>query len=77
MTFKSPPDLPGSCEDVRGFMGNVQGGIFDGTSQVVVAWQPTEEDIKKINTGQPIYLSVMGNLPPHYVCMSFEEACQG
>jgi len=76
MTFKSPPDMPGTCEDVRGYMGQVKGGPFDGAQHTVVAWQPTEEEIHRMANGEPIYLSVIGNLPPHYLCMSYEEAVE-
>ena len=76
-TFTSPPDLEGSCRDIRAFHGQAQGGIFDGAPQVVVAWRPSDEELRRINEGQPIFLSVMGGLPPHYVGTSFEEVTSG
>lgn len=74
MTFRSPEDLEGSCLEIKGYVGEVQGGIFDGSPQMIVAWMPTEEEFDLINEGCPIFLSVIGGLPPHRLCVSFEEA---
>lgn len=56
------------------YEGEVVGGSVDGTKQVVVAWKPTEEELKRINNGGAIYLTFMGGLPPHYPSTSFWEA---
>ena len=74
ITFESPTDLPGSCSPIQGYMGVVQGGVFDGSAHIVVAWHPSPEDLEKINAGHPVFLSVIGHLPPHFLCMSFGEA---
>lgn len=74
VVFGSPEDLKGSCQDIKGYAGEVKGGVFDGSVQIIVAWQPTQWDIERIVAGRPIFLSVIGSLPPHRMCMSFEEA---
>lgn len=71
--FMSPPDMPGSCEEIKGYVGRLASGPFDGAMLAVVAWKPSEEEIEKIKQGQSIFLSFVGSLPPHYVGTSFEE----
>ena len=71
--FGSPKDLQGSCKQIHGFTQEVCGGIWDGSLQVIVAWKPSSEDIAKIVEGSPIFLATMGSLPPHRLCMDFEE----
>ena len=72
--FGSPSDLPGSCIDIEAHLSVVEQGIFEGTRRVVVAWKPTDEDLKKLLAGASIYLTCMGGLPPHFMSTSFEDA---
>lgn len=74
VVFGSPSDLPGSCQPIHAFQGQVQGGIFDGSQFVITAWKPTPEELRVLNEGGSVYLCVMGGLPPHYLTTSFEEA---
>lgn len=71
--LKSPPDLEGSCQEIRAYQGEVVGGIWDGSQVVVTAWKPSPEELEELNNGGSVFLHVMGGLPPHYVCTSFEE----
>lgn len=73
-TFKSPPDLPGSCAPIKGLICEAKGGIWDGSMQVVVAWKPSPQELQDLNEGGVIYLSVMGGLPPHFLCTRITEA---
>lgn len=52
----------------------ILGGSCDGLPQVVVAWQPSLEEVELIRQGKPIYLSVIGGLPPHYLTMNLYAA---
>ena len=52
----------------------VNGGVWDGSDVVVVAWQPTEAELKELNAGGRVYLTMMGGLPAHFVSTSFKEA---
>ena len=71
--FGSPKELQGSCWEIEGFCREVVGGIWDGTPQVIVAWKPSMEEIRKMLQGNPIFLSVMGGLPPHRLAVDFDE----
>lgn len=74
--FNSPPDLEGSCLPIKAHIGQVQGGIFDGSMQCIVAWKPTVEELAELNRGGSIYLAVMGGLPPHCLSTNFEAIKQ-
>ncbi len=56
------------------FAGKIHGGNLDGSSVSVVAWQPSPEEIEQIKNGAPIFLTVLGCLPPHFLSLSFKEA---
>lgn len=56
------------------FTGNIQGGPFDGSQMVIVAWKPTLADLVNLNNGGCVFVSVIGQLSPHYVSSTFEEA---
>jgi hypothetical protein len=73
--FGPPKDLEESqCKKIPAFVHQIKKGSIDGATQCVVAWIPDRQDIERILQGQPIFLSVMGGLPPHYLSTSFEEA---
>lgn len=64
---------------VRPCVGHVReivGGSCDGLPQVIVAWKPSNEDVKRIIDGELIYLSCIGSLPPHFLTTSFVAATQ-
>ena len=74
-TFGAPSDMDESqVMTIPGFAGQVTGGSCDGMPVVVVAWRPTPEELRDIVDGKPIFLSVFGGLPPHYMATSFEQA---
>ena len=73
--FGAPKDL--HEEQVRAipaYLGTVEGGSVDGCPIVVTAWQPTLQEIADIVAGQPVFLSVIGGLPPHFLTTRFEQA---
>ncbi len=73
--FGPPGDLEESqCKAVPAFRGAVQGGSVDGANVVVVAWLPAPAEVLRILHGQPIFLSCLGGLPPHFLSTTFEEA---
>lgn len=73
--FKPPPDLEESqCGVIPGFTGEVVGGSCDGCPLTVVAWRPTAEELEAINNGAPIFLSIIGGLPPHFLTTDFNLA---
>lgn len=73
--FGPPPDLTKEqCNSIPAFLGICVGGSCDGSKMVVVAHQPTAEDIARILAGEPIFLTCMGGLPPHLMTTSFAEA---
>ena len=58
---------------IPAWVGSVDGGNCDGADVVVVAWQPSDEDVARIVAGEPVFLTVFGGLPPH--CISTEFLC--
>ena len=73
--FGPPPDMSESqVIPIRAFKHQVAGGSCDGCDQVVVAWKPSEEELRIIKEGGPIFISMLGGLAPHYPSMSFYEA---
>jgi hypothetical protein len=74
-TFGPPAGMTESqVQPVPAYCGQVRGGSCDGVEAVVVAWRPTREEIEQIAAGSPIYLTMIGGLPPHFLTTSFEEA---
>ena len=74
-TFGPPPDLdPSQVVPIRAWMGETRGGSVDGSKMIVTAWQPSAEEIAAINAGAPIFLSVLGGLPPHFLAVTFADA---
>lgn len=73
--FGPPPDLADSqCMTIYAYMGQVQGGSVDGSQIVVTAWKPSIEEIELMKQGQPIFLSFIGGLPPHFASLNFNTA---
>lgn len=36
--------------------------------------QPTEDEIRQIVLGAPIFLTCLGGLPPHFITTNFQQA---
>ncbi len=73
--FGTPKDLaPSQCRAIPAFRGTVDGGSVDGLVFVVVAWQPTPEEIEDIKNGKPVFISMVGGLAPHYLTTDFFAA---
>lgn len=62
------------CKPIKAYAGPVDGGSLDGSLMVIVAWKPEPRDLERINRGEPIYISMIGGLAPHFLTTSFEEA---
>jgi hypothetical protein len=73
--FGPPPGLAESqCMTIPAFVGKVQGGSVDGCDIVVVAWQPSAEELGQLAAGKPIFISMIGGLAPHFLTTDFEQA---
>lgn len=59
---------------LRAYVGTMDGGPLDGVDIVVTAWKPTLEELARLNSGAPVFLSCIGGLPPHFLCTTFEAA---
>jgi hypothetical protein len=73
--YRAPDGLDESqVGAVHGWAGEITGSNMDGAISSVIAWQPSEDDIKKIVQGQPIFITMIGGCAPHLLSMSFHEA---
>jgi hypothetical protein len=73
--FGPPAGLEESqVRSIPAFVGDTTSGSVDGVPLVVVAWQPSFEDLELMKQGKPIFITMMGGLAPHYLSMSFEQA---
>lgn len=73
--YSAPQDM--SEQQVRtidAYRGRVEGGSCDGADLAIVAWLPTEQELKSLNEGKPIFLSMLYGLAPHFLTTSFKEA---
>lgn len=73
--FRPPPDLVESqCMTIHAYKGEVKSGSVDGVPIVVVAWIPCGEELKRLQQGDPLFITFIGGLPPHYPSTTFHEA---
>lgn len=73
--FGPPPEYAESqVRTIMDYLGVIQGGSMDGCTQVVVAWKPTKEELDRMILGEPVFISMIGGLAPHFLSTSFEEA---
>lgn len=49
-------------------------GSCDGVQMVVVAWLPSAEELRDMQQGKPVYLSMIGGLAPHFLTTDFKQA---
>lgn len=77
--FGPPPDLdPTQCESIPAFKETVPPGHnLDGATFVVVSWKPSPEDLKTLNEGGLVHISMLGGLAPHFLTTSFSQATYG
>lgn len=62
-----PGVLEAQVASIPAYVGKHKHGPFDGTQFVVVAWVPSPEDLERIKSGMPIYLTMLGGLMPHFM----------
>ena len=77
ITFQLPADLSGQKTKARAIRGRIlqlNKGPLDGLAVAVVAYKPSPLDISRILAGQPIYISFLGGVAPHYLSTALEEA---
>jgi len=71
VVFGPPPGMSESqCASIPACAYEMIGGPLDGCRMVVVAWKPDAKDLEDLNKGSPVFLSVIGGLPPHYLTTS-------
>jgi hypothetical protein len=74
-SFSAPQGTDESqVQAIRACVRERQGGTLDGSMMIIVAWRPSQEEIEQIRHGNPIYLTCLDGLPPHYLATTFEEA---
>jgi len=73
-TMHPPADMDESqCSTIPAYQGGVHGGNLDGSSVIIVAWQPTAADLEDLNSGNPVFLVCLGGLPPHTLTTRFPK----
>ena len=73
--FTAPPDMDEvQVRTVDAYRGTIERGSVEGSPVVVVAWKPTPAEAQEIADGKPIFLSILGNLPPHFLTTDFHSA---
>jgi hypothetical protein len=77
VTLLVPNDLIAmktKARSVRGRILQVAKGPLDGLAVAVVAYKPSPLDISRLLAGEPIYISFLAGVPPHYVSATLDEA---
>ena len=65
VVMKAPPNMD-KCYDLHA----CQCHYPDGTPAVISAWRPTPEELVRLNLGEPIFLSLIGQtMPPAALIM--------
>ncbi len=73
--YGPPPSLTeGQCRTISAHVCEAANGSVDGAFMVVTAWKPNERELAALNAGQPVFLTCLGGLPPHFITTSFQEA---
>lgn len=74
--FTPPSDLAESqCAKIAAFSTQVQRGSCEGAHLIVVAWRPSPAELQQLIAGNPVFLSCLGGLPPHFLTTNLAEAC--
>ncbi len=58
-------------QPVAAYVGTMSGGNNDGAEVVITAWQPSPDELARLNEGGPVFLCFLGGLPPHIVTTDF------
>jgi hypothetical protein len=77
VTFLIPDDLASNrtkARAIRGRVFQVGPGPLDGLAVAVVAYKPSALDVSRFLAGEPIYISFLGGVAPHYLSTTLEEA---
>lgn len=76
--FRAPENMDDSqVGKIAAYHAKVVGGNLDGSDFVVTAWKPSPEDLKALNEGGMIFLSMLNGLLPHFLTTNFNEATYG
>jgi hypothetical protein len=74
-SYGPPPDLTeAQCMTIPAYHGEAKSGSVDGVRIVVVAWQPSAEELQQLAAGKPIFISMIGGLAPHFLTTDFQQA---
>ena len=73
--FGPPPGLDETqVMTVDAYVGEVRGGSLCGAQVCVTAWKPDTEELAALVRGEPLFLSFIGSIPPHYPSVDFHSA---
>lgn len=73
--FGPPPDMDSKqVAVIHAHCGVVDRGSCEGSPMVITAWKPDEQDLRRLNAGEPVFVTFLGGLPPHMLTTNFKEA---
>lgn len=61
-------------QTVHAYIGETTHGNLDGCIFVVTAWQPDAEELRQLMLGNPVFLTCIGGLFPHFITTNFKNA---
>lgn len=66
--FGPPKDMTEEqVHSIPAYAARVRGGSCDGALMVIVAHLPTPEELEQIKAGNPIFITMIGGLCPHFL----------
>jgi hypothetical protein len=73
--FGPPPGLTEAhVRPIPAHMSDVQGGSFDGSKVIVMAWVPDPLDLERLKNGGAIYVAMTGGVVPYTLTTEFQVA---
>lgn len=74
-TYGPPADMAEEqVRSIRARVADIRGGSCDGLKMVIVAHMPTPEELEQIKAGNPIFITMVGGLSPHFLTTNLSDA---
>lgn len=74
-SMSAPPGFSAEqVATVRAFLGHIRAGTCKGNKLCITAWKPNAQELALLNKGQPIFVSFIGGMPPHFLTVTWGQA---